>query len=275
VNLVPGGPAGGSDPLERILDVVAAHARIDFRDYRRDTIRRRLQWRMAIVGIADLPEYLRFLGERPDEVEELLAALVVPVTGFFRDSFVFDELKARVLPELAEAGPVRAWVVGTATGEEAYTLAMILECARADYRIVASDIDERSLRAARSGVYPPERLEAIPEDLRRRFLQTAGATLRIADRLRDRIRFTHHDFMGVRLAPPEAVLASFDLVLCRNVLLYFDTRLRERAVTRLASAVREGGALVLGRSETPSSQALESWPGTRAGASIFRRRRET
>jgi chemotaxis methyl-accepting protein methylase len=273
VNLVHGEPAGGSNPLERILDIVAARAGIDFRDYRRDTMQRRLEWRMAIVGIRDPGEYLCFLAGRADEIDELFAALVVPVTGFFRDPVVFAELRERVLPELlAGPGPLRSWVVGTATGEEAYTLAMILECAEAEYRIVASDIDERSLRAARSGFYVPERLEAIPAEMRDRFLQTVGGRLQIADRLRDRIRFTQHDFMGMRLAPPEAVLASFDVVLCRNVLLYFDARLRERAVTRLASAVRAGGALVLGRSETPSSDALEAWPLTRAGTSIFRRR---
>jgi len=263
---------GGLEQLDSILEMVAGLRGIDFRDYRRDTLKHRLEARMAAVGISDVGEYRRRLLEHAEEIDRLVESLVVPVTEFFRDAWVFRELSERVLPELLVGEPpLRAWVVGAASGEEAYSLAMLLEDAGAQYRIIASDLDEPSLRMARAGLYATDRVGEVPEELKDRYLRPEPGGYLVTDALRRRIQFARHDLMGSRLAPAEAILASFDLVLCRNVLLYFDSSLRARAVERLVSAVRPGGGLVLGSSETISSEALANWPGTRLGANIFQR----
>src|SRR5207245_10620025 len=130
---------------------------------RRDTLRHRLEARMAAAGVSGVEDYLRLLEESAHEIDGLMETLVVPVTEFFRDAWVFHELAQHVLPELmAFSSPVRIWVVGTGSGEEAYSLAMLLEQSGAEYRILGTDIDEPSLRTARAGVYVEERVSPVP-----------------------------------------------------------------------------------------------------------------
>jgi len=153
------GTAGPDGAFHRILSVVADRRGIDFRDYRPEALRSRLEARMRAVGCVDLAAYHARLTAERDEVDRLLESLVVPVTEFFRDGWVFRELAERVLPTLPAArGILRAWVVGTATGEEAYTVAMLLAEAAARHRgrgfeVLASDLDQRSLEVARRGLY--------------------------------------------------------------------------------------------------------------------------
>src|SRR2546423_6411122 len=164
------------DPhLLEILEFVARKRGIDFRDYRRDTLRRRTQARLRATGYADLAAYGAYLFDARGEVDRLVETLVVPVTGFFRDERAFRELAERVIPRLiGQSAFVRSWVVGTATGEEAYTLAILLAEAFAGqagvhFQIIASDVDDRSLEVARSGTYPRQAIAGIPEKLSTRY----------------------------------------------------------------------------------------------------------
>jgi two-component system, chemotaxis family, CheB/CheR fusion protein len=142
--------------VERILTLVAQRRGIDFRDYRRETLGRRVEIRVRATGCADLSMYWSYLSNNADEVDRLVEVLVVPVTEFFRDPWAFRELADHVLPPLAARKPVlHAWVVGTATGEEAYTLAMLLSEASTRHRgngfeVIASDLDRASLESAAS-----------------------------------------------------------------------------------------------------------------------------
>lgn len=228
-----------------------------------------------------MQEYLCRLRSDPGEIDRLVEALVVPVTEFFRDAWVFAELSNRVVPWLVMHNDIiRAWVVGTATGEEAYSVAMVLAQGAAQhsgigFEVIASDIDRRSVEFARAGVYPPDAVATIPAELRQRYvrLETDGA--RIAEGIRQRIRFAEHDLVGTQLAPRESIVAAFDLVLCRNVLLYFDDSLRTIAAERLAAVTEPDGVLVLGTSESlpPRIAAdFEPFPDVVAGACIYRRR---
>ena len=274
------GAAAADGAVERILAEVAERRGIDFRDYRADTLRNRLESRMRAVGCANLATYhARLIAER-EEIDRLVESLVIPVTEFFRDGWVFRELADRVLPALpGSSGTLRAWVVGTATGEEAYTVAMLLAEAAARQRgrgfeVVASDLDRRSLEVARKGLYPESAVEAVPSDLRRRYLRPEGSRFRVVDSIRGRVHFAQHDLMGPRIAPEKAIVAAFDLVFCRNVLLYFEASLRVRAVQRLAAVIEPGGALVIGVTEAlprDSTEQFVAHPGVRPGAGIFRR----
>jgi two-component system, chemotaxis family, CheB/CheR fusion protein len=275
------GTAAADGAFQRILAVVADRRGIDFRDYRPDTLWNRLESRMRAAGCVDLATYhARLIAER-EEIDRLVESLVVPVTEFFRDGWVFRELTESVLPALpAASGVLRAWVVGTATGEEAYTLAMILAEAAARQRgrgfeVLASDLDQRSLEVARRGLYSDAAVQAVPPDLRKLYLRSEGSDgWRVVEPIRGRVHFAQHDLMGARLAPREAIVAAFHVVFCRNVLLYFDASLRAKAVDRLAAVLEPGGALVIGVTEAlpeDSTSQFTPYPGVRPGAGVFRR----
>ncbi len=277
--MTPAEPTG--EEVRGLLDLVAERRGIDFRDYREQALQRGVLDRMARLSCRGPAEYRARLARDPEEVDRLVAALVVPVTGFFRDPPLFEALAGTVLPGLAAARPqrlLRAWVAGAATGEEAWSLAMLLEAAcqgGPEFEIVASDVDAGSVAVARNGRYPIAAAEAVPPPLRERFLRTEGQEVSVADALRKRVVFARHDLMGRSVAPAEAIVASFHLISCRNVLIYFDRRLQQKALERLQVAIEPGGALVLGSVETlppPVAANFGPWPGTDPSLRIFRRR---
>jgi two-component system CheB/CheR fusion protein len=275
-----------SEDLRAILDVVSGQRSADFHDYRRSTLERRLATRLAATQSKDLAAYRDRLESDPAELNRLVDAFLVRVTSFFRDDRVFDALGRTVVPELYRdlppAGLVRAWVAGVATGEEAYSVAMVLASAlpggaAKSFQVVASDLSQEALHAARSGSYAVEAIETVPEPLRTAFLEVEDDRARVSEELAVRVRFGHHDLLGPLLAPKEAVIATFDLVMCRNVLIYIDRRMQRMLVERFAGVVRPGGALVVGLAESlpPETGSLyEPYPGLDPKLRIYRRRKE-
>lgn len=247
--------------VDAILALVSSRRGLDFRDYRRAAIERGIARRMRARAIPTLDAYGAALLDDDVELDALVGTLVVPLTAFFRDAPVFDALRMRVVPALARRfGRVRAWSVGTATGEEAWSVAALLEERRhagemADWDVLGTDIDEASLATARAGRYA-----ALPE-----VFGPEGPD----EGLRRRVRFARHDLLGPTAAPAEALVASFPLVLCRNVLIYFDARLQEKALARLVAAVPEGGALVLGPAESAPARGVSPFPGVDACLRVF------
>ena len=270
-----------ADAIEPVLAAVEQQRGIDFRDYRPDTILRGISARMSFHAEADVAGYLRTLEQDQDEMGRLLETLVVPWSSFFRDPRVFAALDEVVLPRLAfhhlERRPLRAWCVGTGTGEEVWSLAMLLAAMAARpagpaWELLASDLDQRSLDRAEQARYTRESAAAVPEPHHRRSLLPDGQELVVEPGLRQRVRFAQHDLLGPRLCPALAIIASFDLVLARNVLIYFDRRLQEKALDRLAATLEPGGALVLGQVETlpPALQdRFEPFPGSDPDLRIF------
>ena len=272
--------------LEKVLTLVVERGGIDFRDYRRETLARGLAQRLVATRAKSIDNYLERLVSRHGELSELTRAFLVPVTEFFRDPAVFQALATVVLPSfLWVRHPrhlLRVWSIGTATGEEAWSIAMLLEMGRqiygySDYEVVATDLDPTSLAVAERGVYPASSLANIPEPMRSQFLVNNGASAEITPALRSRVHFVSHDLVGRVLAPPRAVVASFDIILLRNVLIYFDRRLQEKALERVCSVIEDDGALVLGMVETlpvDLEAHFEVFTDTDATHRIFRRRRE-
>lgn len=274
-------PALGDSLLQHMLALVERRRGIDFRDYRPETLAKRVESRMRARRCADAGAYFALLAADEGEVDRLAEALVIPVTGFFRDPEVFAELGSQVVPRLSrEAGFLRVWVAGCATGEEAYSVAILLaEAARGSgigFEVVASDVDQRSLEVAHRGFYPEAALAAVPGALRARYFEPAPGGALASASLRARVRFGRHDLVGRRLAPKEAIVASFELVLCRNLLMYFEPALRNKAHDRLAAVLEPDGALVIGPSESlPAAAAgrFDPYPGTSPSSGIFRRRK--
>jgi chemotaxis methyl-accepting protein methylase len=250
-------------PLEPLLTLLAARGH-DFRDYRHDVLSRRVRERMDALRVRDLGDYLGRVAGDGGELDRLIDTLLIATSAFFRDPATFTALADTVIPRLAlGGGPVRAWVAGSATGEEAWTLAMLLAehapSLDGRFEVFASDVSVRALEIARRGAYPAARADEVPASYRHHLIERGDEVL-VADALRGRVTFCHHDLLGPTLVPPEAVLARFELVLCRNVLIYLDDRLQERLCARLASTLAPGGVLVLGPFESlpPALDALLS-----------------
>jgi two-component system CheB/CheR fusion protein len=242
------------------LDQLREESGIDFSTYKQPTITRRLQRRMAATGQNTLGEYLRYLHRNPEERRRLIASFLIKVTEFFRDPDLFRHLREQVLPELVANARVRGaelrlWSAGCATGEEAYSLAMIVaeymdaEASDATVRIFATDLDAEAVAFARRGIYPSRALAPVPRTLLSRYFTDHGGEYEVKKELRTLLVFGEHD-LGQRAPFPR-----IDLILCRNVLIYFTAALQRRALQLFAFSLRPGGYLVVGKSESVSPLA--------------------
>ena len=243
--------AADADALKRILDCVRACTGLDFSHYREPTMRRRVQNRMMGLGLRSLQQYLDTLEREPREARHLIERLTIKVSRFYRNVPVFELLRHDVLPRLAARGePLRLWSAGCGRGEEAYTLAMLLAEKGIAGRVLATDIDPFALNAAAERVYPAEAIAELPVELRERFLEPLddGLRWRVSAALRERIEFCRHDLLG----PLQPRAGSFQLVSCRNVVIYLQRETHERAMGNACRAVAPGGVLVLGEAEWPS-----------------------
>jgi two-component system, chemotaxis family, CheB/CheR fusion protein len=243
---------------EELLRRVLAHLRVrtghDFSKYKRSTVLRRLARRMQVTRSEDLSAYYEVLRESADEAQALLSDLLISVTTFFRDHDAFEALRTQVLPGLFEGreldATIRVWVSGCATGEEAYSIAMLLqeEAAKHELRppiqMFGSDLDARALAVAREGRYPASIEADVSEERLRRFFIREGEGYRVRQELRDTVLFALHDLLK---DPP---FSHVDLISCRNVLIYLDRDLQEQVCSTFHYALNPGGFLLLGASET-------------------------
>ena len=233
---------------------------LDFGAYKRGTINRRLQRRILATGAEDLRGYRKYLEQHPDEYGRLTSSFLIKVTEFFRDSDLFDHLRSVVVPKIVEAAreadrEVRIWSAGCSTGEEAYSLAMLLaeelgdELPTSSVRIFATDVDPDAINFARKGIYAPSVVASVPDDLREKYFTSVGDQFEVRKSIRGMTVFGQHD-LGQRAPFPRV-----DLALCRNVLIYFTPELQRRALHLFAFALRDGGYLVLGKSESTTPLA--------------------
>jgi two-component system, chemotaxis family, CheB/CheR fusion protein len=245
------------DALETFLDHLRAESSIDFGQYKTPTILRRLRRRLVATNCKTLDEYRRYLKKNHDEYFQLVNSFLIKVTEFFRDAELFDYLRDTVVPQLIEHGrrrgkQLRVWSAGCATGEEAYSIAIIIADALGDeindfnVRIFATDIDESAVGFGRRGVYPSAAVKKVPPDLVNRYFSSVDGEYEISKQVRSMVVFGQHDL--ARRSP----FPSIDLVFCRNVLIYFTGELQRRALQLFAYSLRNGGFLVLGKSESTS-----------------------
>jgi two-component system CheB/CheR fusion protein len=261
--------------LRGVLDQLRARSGIDFSSYKEPTIRRRLQRRMLDTHNEKLEDYVRYLRRHPEEYERLANSFLIKVTDFFRDADLFNHLRDQVMPGLIEearghGNELRLWSAGCATGEEAYSLAILVaellgeELEQFTIRIFATDLDSDAVAFARRGVYPASALKNVPAEMRERHLTHLESAWEVRKQLRAMVIFGQHD-LGQRAPFPR-----IDLVLCRNVLIYFTPELQRRALQLFAFALREGGFLVLGKAES-TSPLPENFTMIQPRLKVFRR----
>ena len=249
---------GAVGVLGGILERLRCHTGHDFARYKASALRRRIERRMNANGI-DSPEvYLRVLGDKSRELDALFHELLIGVTSFFRDPQSFDALGEaldRILAERPAKQPVRAWVTGCATGEEAYSVAIALResasrvgC-HARLQVFATDIDDQAIREARRGEFPDSiAADLSPERLERFFTRQDGV-LQVKREIRDILVFSEHNLL---VNPP---FCKLDLISCRNVLIYLEPEAQKDALALLTYALRPGGLLLLGASDSTGGHA--------------------
>jgi two-component system, chemotaxis family, CheB/CheR fusion protein len=256
---IPKEPLAGSDEqnLQHILTHLRARTGHDFSKYKCSTVRRRIARRMQVQHITTLPEYLESLHENAEEAQALFADLLISVTAFFRDADAFKRLAELVIPKLFEgksAGDfIRVWVAGCATGEEAYSIAILLKeeahrrAVAPEIQVFASDLDNAALTVAREGRYPLTIEANVAEDRLRHFFTRESGHYRVRRELREIVLFARHSLLK---DPP---FSRLDLVSCRNLLIYLDRELQQLACAAIHYGLRPGGFLFLGSAENADS----------------------
>jgi two-component system, chemotaxis family, CheB/CheR fusion protein len=244
------------ETLAEVFELLRGRSGHDFTQYKRNSVRRRIERRMAVQQVELLDDYARYLAKAPEEIDALFRDLLIGVTRFFRDPEAFLALEekgiARLVEERASGSPIRVWVPGCSTGEEAYSIAILLHERMnaagepSKLQIFATDLDARAIEVARAGRYPASIADDVsPERLKRYFaLDQDGETYRIRKGIRDLLVFSEHDLVT---DPP---FSRLDLISCRNVLIYMGPGLQKKLIPLFHYALSPGGLLFLGTSES-------------------------
>ncbi len=244
--------------IDPVLALLRSRAGQDFRQYKRNTLTRRIHRRMGLSNLHTIAEYVEYLRTHSEEIEILIKDLMINVTEFYRDTEAWTTLDETVLAPLINerdnGAPMRFWVPACATGEEAYSLAMLLvdraEAAdkQFDIKLFATDGRDDNLNIARAGTYSEGAVAMIPPHLLHRFFDKSDGTYQVKKELRDLVVFASHNLLR---DPP---FSKIDLVSCRNLMIYLDPMAQKRAVALMHFALREGGHLLLGNAESVSGR---------------------
>lgn len=235
---------------------------IDFTLYRSNTINRRIQRRMKLTRCRELADYVAYLESNATELDSLYRDLLVEVTQFFRDPQAFDRLRRDIIPKIVDAAQepkdeIRVWVPGCATGEEAYSIAILLDACiketrnRSTFKVFATDVHSNSLETAAAGIYPPDSLTNVPVDLRTKYFTRHGNLYHVSRELRKTVIFAPHD---ITKDPP---FTRIDLLSCRNVLIYLESAVQKRVLSLFHFGMKVGGVMMLGPSETVGELSRE------------------
>ncbi|EKT4467716.1 PAS domain-containing protein [Pseudomonas putida] len=252
-----GDPRHAEPLLEEILLLLRTNTGHDFQHYKRATVLRRIERRLHVTGQADLAAYYRYLEQHREESAALLADMLIGVTNFFRDREAFEALERHVLPELVSdgesgdgPGEIRIWSAGCSTGEEAYSLAMLVceqlavERREAKVQVFATDLDERAIATARTGSYSEAIVTDVPPARLRQFFVKEDQHYRVRKEIREKVLFARHNLLS---DPP---FSQIDLIVCRNLLIYLDREVQQDILQMFHFALRPGGHLFLGSSES-------------------------
>ncbi|HVL76116.1 MAG TPA: CheR family methyltransferase, partial [Noviherbaspirillum sp.] len=254
--LAPEAPQAGreAEVLDGIFTVLHARTGHDFHKYKRPTLMRRLERRLQVRGLTDLDSYYQLLKKDSSEAHALLKDLLIGVTSFFRDRKAFDALEQQAVAQILRASPdgaeVRAWVAACSTGEEAYSVAMLLNDKaqtmglQRKIQVFASDIDEQAIHTARAGLYPPGIADDVSPDRLRRYFTMEGERYRVRKTLRDQVLFATHNLLR------DPGFSRLDLITCRNFLIYLNREMHQYVLETFHFALNPGGFLFLGSAES-------------------------
>ncbi|MBF9036782.1 PAS domain-containing protein [Rhodobacterales bacterium HKCCE2091] len=269
---------GADAEFRELLALISDKADIDFLQYKEPTLKRRIARRIAINHFGSVREYLAYARQRPHELAVLHREFLVGVTNFFRDLPSWSTLREHVIPRLFKEGEqsemVKIWSVGCSTGEEAYTIAMLMESYRRehdlkrDFRVFATDVNADAIRSAKEGVYPESVIEELPSEFRTAdYVSFHAGTFHIAKAIRSRVIFTEHNALE---DPP---YINTDLITCRNLLIYLSSDIQKKVLSLFAFSMRQNGFLFLGAAEHVARQS-SSFETEQGSARIYRNARK-
>lgn len=243
--------------FKQILSLLRQRRGVDFTYYKQTTVRRRILRRMVMHKVVDVKEYLMFLNENKAEQDNLFQDLLIPVTSFFRDKQTFDDLCETMFPNLIKnksvSNPIRLWIAGCSTGQEAYSIAMCLceylgeNLKTVKIQLFATDVSEKAIIKARSGNYFKSEIEGVSDTRIKKFFDKMDGSYQLKKSIRDMCVFATHNLLK------DAPFARMDFISCRNVLIYMEPYLQNKVITTFHYALNDKGYLLLGKSETTGS----------------------
>jgi len=255
----PPGEPGSTQEFEALVEYLKNNRGFDFSGYKRSSLRRRMSKRMQSLRIERYGDYLDYLEVHPEEFIQLFNTILINVTGFFRDTAAWEFLAAEVIPRFIAGKqphePMRVWSAGCASGEEAYTLAIVLaealglESFRQRVKIYATDADEEALVQARHASYSARDLQPMSPALRSTYFEAVGNRLVFRPDLRRAVIFGRHDLVQ------DAPISRLDLIVCRNTLMYFNAETQSRILARFHFALNDTGVIFLGKAEMMLTRA--------------------
>lgn len=274
---------------DKTLAPILAHLEeqrgFDFSGCHADMLARRIGGRLAATACKDFHEYLACLHRDAAELDRLIDAVTINVSRFFRDTLTFELLADRILTDIVRKKAqtldrsLRVWSAGCARGEEAYSVAILLQEVLAKEEIAltlhlfATDIDQKALQEARKALYPLSSVEHMKHRLLTRYFTPEGTSFRLVPEIRERVAFSLFDMLDKkRGVPPESVFGAFDLVLCRNLLIYFNPDYQETIFEKLYHALAKNGILILGEAEAPTTKYQRHFSRVFDFSPIYRKR---
>ncbi|MCP4220079.1 MAG: protein-glutamate O-methyltransferase CheR, partial [bacterium] len=268
--------------IDTVIAMVKETKGLDLRGYRRNMLERRIQARVKKLLLPDIASYLRMLRATPGEYEALIDEIGINVSVFFRDPIVFEILHQKVLPGiLAEKRrkarkEIRVWSVGCSAGEEPYSIAILIHKALEKEKwvpyIFATDIDTSALKTAGTAIYPRESFEDTKLGILDTYFTPNNNGYAVKSFIKDMVQFSRKDCTSTGIiAPADSVFATFDLVLCRNVLIYFTPDLQKNVLTGLGKTIAPGGYLVMGDSESLNGEFADHFKDIDKKNNIYRK----
>jgi two-component system CheB/CheR fusion protein len=252
-------PKPAESGLEALLSYLKRARGIDYGSYKKTTLERRFHKRIQMLNIECYEDYIDYLKVHPDEFKLLLNHVVINVTDFFRDEQAWcairDDILPRILADKQPDEPVRVWSAGCASGQEACTILMLLHEAmgeaafRQQVKIYATDVDDEALNEARLAVYLPDRVKSVPADLRKKYFDNINGNFVFKKEMRRAVIFGRHDLLA------DAPISRIDLLICRNVMMYFNSDAQARILARFGFALSPNGFLFLGMAEVMAARS--------------------
>ena len=273
------------DDIKKILEYLEEKRGFDFSGYRASMLSRRIQKRLFATNSADLNMYEKYLEQNNSELDKLIDVLTINVSRFFRDTFAFEYIADHLLPKIiaektsSKDQSLRIWSAGCSMGEEPYSIAILIkeivekEKLKLKTIIIATDIDKNALAFAKEAVYSLEKIKSLKHRLLEKYFITQGNVFRLKSEIKHMVMFSEYDMLYKKsYVPPESIYSGFDIVLCRNLLIYFKSDFQEIIFNKLNRSLNENGILFLGEAEMPPEKFKSKFIRTTKHCKIYKKR---
>ena len=253
--------------LKNILGLLEENRGFDFSGYRASMLNRRIQKRIFTTHTTNLVEYKEYLEQDKSELDKLIDVLTINVSRFFRDAFVFEYFTNKILQKLilekkhSNDRSLRVWSTGCASGEEPYSIAILIkeifekEKLSLKTTIIATDIDKKIIKSAKEGIYSTDRIENVKYSILKKYFVSQNDIFKLKSEIKDMVSFSEFDLLNKKYnVPPDSIYGDFDIVLCRNLLIYYNTDYQDIIYNKLFNSLINNGILFLGEAEIPPNK---------------------